>query len=171
MEKEDFWLEEDYITNVDEIISLAEQYGNLISDRAQGAKDEFKNDRYGPSKLFTLFHDNMPPDLKEAVFRTIDKKHLEIPPDTCVINRYEPGCWLARHKDHAGGYWKFQLIFLRTDKPHLKIYNQKHPEGTLIEEKPGALFRMPLSLEHEVTLIEDDERPKYSLVLTWNLLH
>jgi hypothetical protein len=169
MEKEDFWLEENYITNVDEILELAEKYKDRFSDRSPDSKDEFVNDRYGPSRLYTLFYENMPDDLKAAIFKTIDKKHLEIMPDTCVINRYEPGSWLVRHKDHTGGYWKFQLIFLRTDRPHLKIYSKKYPDGKLIEEKPGALFHMPLSLEHEVTKIEEDERPKYSLVLTWNL--
>jgi hypothetical protein len=29
------------------------------------------------------------------------------------------------------------------------------------------LLVMPINLEHEVTKIEEDERPKYSLVLTW----
>ena len=170
MEKEDFWQEENYITNVDEILELAEKYHDRFSDRSVGAIHEFKNDRYGPSCLFTLLYDHMPQDLKEAIFKTIDKKHLEIPPDTCVINRYEPGGWLARHKDHAGGYWKFQLIFLRTDKPHLKVYSKKYPDGKLIEEIPGSLFHMPLSLEHEVTEIGAEERPKYSLVLTWNII-
>lgn len=166
---EEFYLQENFITNVDEIIELAEKEKDSFSNRSPGNKDEFKNDRYGPSQLYTLFYYNMSKELKEAIFKTIDKDHIEIMPDTFCINRYDPGCYLARHKDHTGGYYKFNLIFLRTDKPHLKIYNSKYPDGLLIEEKPGALFKMPLSLEHEVTMIESDERPKYSLVLTWNL--
>jgi hypothetical protein len=37
----------------------------------------------------------------------------------------------------------------------------------MVEEKPGMLLEMPINLEHEVTKIEQDENPKYSLVLTW----
>jgi len=167
-DKDVFFLEENYITNVDEIIQLAEIEKIKFSNRSEGNKSEFKN-RYGPSKLYTLFHTNMSEELKKAIFKTIDPKHLELQPDVYCINRYEPGGYLVKHKDMAGRYWKFKLIFLRTDKPHLKIYNKKYPEGKLIEEKPGALFHMPLSLEHEVTLIEENEKPKYSLVLAWTL--
>jgi hypothetical protein len=167
--KEEFWLEENYITNVDEILELVELEKEYFSDRGEGKESEFSSKRYGPSKLFTLFDKDMSGKLKDAIFKTIDPKHLEIPPDKVVINRYEPGGYLVRHRDMAGRYWKFQLIFLRTDKPHLKIYNDKYPEGKLIEEKPGALFHMPLSLEHEVTLIEDNERAKYSLVMAWEI--
>jgi hypothetical protein len=35
------------------------------------------------------------------------------------------------------------------------------------EEEPGALLEMPINIEHEVTKIGHDERPKYSLVLSW----
>lgn len=168
--KEDFWLEENYITNSDEIVELAEKESHKFADRSPGKYHEFVNDRYGPSKLYTLFHNQMSDELKAAITKTIkDPSHFEMPPDSYVINRYDPGSYLVRHKDMAGRYWKFQLVFLRTDKPHLKVYNDKYPEGKFIEEKPGALFHMPLSLEHEVTLIEENERPKYSLVMLWNL--
>jgi hypothetical protein len=166
---EDFRLIENYITNVDEILDLVEKNIDNFSSRGEGAKEEFVNRRYGPSNLKTLFHFNMSKDLQEAIFKTIDKQYLEFMPDTYCINMYEPGSWLSRHVDASGGYWKFNLVFLRTDKPHLKIYNEKYPDGKLIEEKPGALFEMPISLEHEVTLIEPDERPKISLVMTWDL--
>lgn len=168
-DKEEFWLVENYITNVDEIVELAELEKNSFSDRAQGKEDEFSSRRYGPSKLFTLFNDTMSNRLREAIIKTIDSKELEIFPDHIIINRYDPGGYLVRHRDMAGKHWKFQLIFLRTDKPHLKVYNDKYPDGKLIEEKPGALFHMPLSLEHEVTLIGDDERPKFSLVMAWEI--
>lgn len=169
MVEDEFYLEENYITNVDEIISLCEKEDNSFSKREPGSEDEFVNERYGPSKLKTLFYFNMSKELQEACFKTIDKKHLEVWPDTICINKYEPGSWLARHTDSCGVYWQFHLIFLRTDRPHLKIYNDKYPDGLLIEEKPGARFHMPISLAHEVTLIEPDERPKYSLVMTWNM--
>lgn len=167
--QDEFWLEENYITNVDEIIALAEKEKDKFSNREKGQAEEYKSERYGYSKLYTLLNYNMSEELKTAILKTIDPKHLEVPPDDLAINRYDPGSYLVRHKDSAGKYWKFQLVFLRADKPHLKVYNKKYPEGKLIEEKPGALFHMPLSLEHEVTLIEEGERPKYSLVMVWRL--
>lgn len=167
--KDEFWLEENYITNPDEIIELAEKEKDKFSNRSEGSDFAFENARYGPSKLYTLFTHNMSKELINAITKTIDPKELELPPDYYVINRYDPGGYLARHRDMAGKYWKFQLIFLRTDKPHLKVYNKKYSEGKLIEEIPGAIFRMPLSLEHEVTEIGQDERPKYSLVMAWKI--
>jgi hypothetical protein len=111
----------------------------------------------------------MSSELKEAVTRTIRPEELEIPPDAITINRYDPGCYLKRHRDINGKFSKFLLVFLRSDKPHLKIYNDEYPDGKLIEEKPGALFHMSLSLEHEVTQIEEGERPKYSLLIGWQI--
>lgn len=168
-EQEEFWLEENYVTNSEEIVSLAEQQLDKFSNRGEGNFYEFKNEKYGASKMYTLFDYNMSQELKDAIFKTIRPEELEVPPDSVIINRYDPGSFLARHKDIVGKHYKFQLIFLRSDKPHLKIYNKKYPEGKLIDEKPGALFHMPLTLEHEVTVIEEDERPKFSLVLCWKL--
>lgn len=164
-----YWLQEDFINNSEDIIRLAEKHKDKFSNRSPGNLDEFKNSRYGPSKLYTLFKHNMSDELLETIFKTIDKNHIKIKPDVVVINRYDPGCYLTRHKDHTGGYYKFNLIFLRTDKPHLKVYDEGNPEGVLIDEKPGALFKMPLSLEHEVTTIEEGEKSKFSLVLAWSL--
>lgn len=170
MEHEDeFWLEENYLTNAEEIVALAEKEKDNFSNRSEGCVNEFKSDRYGSSKMHTLWRHNMSEELQAAVLKTIKPEHLEIPPDDFIINRYDPGGYLVRHVDAAGKSWKFHLVFLRSDKPHLKVYNKKYPEGKLIEEKPGALFHMPLSLEHEVTLIEENEKPKYSLVLSWTL--
>lgn len=169
MIEEEFWLEENYITNPEEIVSLAEQESHNFSNRGEGNFHEFKNEKYGPSKMFTLFDTNMSEKLRNAITKTVRPEELEIPPDSIIINRYDPGSFLVRHKDIVGRHWKFQLIFLRCDKPHLKIYNEKYTEGKLIEEKPGALFHMPLTLEHEVTMIEENERPKFSLVMGWRL--
>jgi hypothetical protein len=58
------------------------------------------------------------------------------------------------------------LIFLRSDRPHFAWYDKTGAQH-LVEEKPGMLLEMPINLEHEVTKIEQDENPKYSLVLTW----
>jgi hypothetical protein len=167
--EDNFYLVPDFITNVDEIINLVEKEDCNFSARDKGARDEFVNQDYGPSKMKTLFHFKMSDQLKKAIFKTVDKKEIEIMPDIFCINKYEPGSWLSRHRDSCGQYWKFYLIFLRTDKPHLKVYNEKYPEGKLIDEQPGARLEMPISLEHEVTLIEESERPKYSLVMGWTI--
>lgn len=167
--EDEFWLEEGYLTNADEIVALAEKEKDSFSSRYEGSVDEFKSSKHGPSKLYTLWMHNMSKELQEAVLKTMKPEHLDIPPDEFIINRYDPGGYLVRHIDAANKSWKFHLVFLRSDKPHLKVYNEKYPDGKLIEEKPGALFHMPLSLEHEVTIIEEDERPKYSLVLSWTL--
>jgi len=167
-EKEVFWLEENYITNVEEIVQLAEEHNSKFANRSEGKFHAFKSEKYGPSKLFTLFDRDMSKDLKNAITKTIKPEELEIPPSYYLLNRYDPGCFLKRHRDMVGGNWKFYLIFLRSDKPHLKIYSEKYPDGKLIDEKPGALFHMPLSMEHEVTEIGLNERPKYSLVMGWD---
>ena len=35
----------------------------------------------------------------------------------------------------------------------------------MIEEQPGAMFNMRLGTPHEVTEIQEDENPKYSLCI------
>jgi len=73
---------------------------------------------------------------------------------------------LKKHRDSAGGYWKFKLIFLRADAPHFKWYDEDG-EGYLVDEEPGMHIDMPVNLPHEVTQIGENERPKYSLALSW----
>lgn len=156
-------LVENYMTNVDEVISLAEQHLDKFTDRGPGNIHSFKTN-YGHSKMKSLFYFNMSEELKNAVFKTIpdDREFVS----TFTINRYEPGDYLIRHKDSSAGYWKFKLIFLRSDKSHFKYYDEQGI-GHIVDEKPGAYLDMPVHLEHEVTEIGADEQPKYSLVLTW----
>ena len=156
---------ENYCTNVEEIISLAEGQLDKFSGRGKGSKYEFGT-TYGISKLQSLFHFNMSKELQDAVFKTIPEDRRFVASYT--INRYVPGDFLPRHRDTLGGYWDFKLVFLRSDRPHFKWYDE-NGEGHLVAEIPGARFDMPLDLEHEVTLIEEDERPKYSLVLAWGI--
>lgn len=153
----------DYLTNADEIVSLAEKEASKFSRRQPGHSYNFATE-YGNSHMQSLFSFNMSEELKAAIFRTLPKEDRTS--DSFVINRYDPGDYLQRHRDSQGGYWKFKLIFLRTDKPHFKWYDEAG-EGYLIEEAPGALLEFPMNVEHEVTTIGQDERPKYSLVLTW----
>jgi hypothetical protein len=156
-------LVKNYLTNVDEVISLAERHRDRFSDREPGQTYNFST-TYGDSRLKSLFHFNMDQDLIDAIFKTIpdDKRTVT----SFTINRYDPGDYLLRHKDSAGGYWKFKLIFLHSDKPHFQWFDEDNT-GHLVSEEPGSLFEMPIHLEHAVTQIEENESPKYSLVLAW----
>ena len=154
---------ENYCTNVDEIIKLAEEQLDDFEPRGIGEKFEFST-QYGDSRMKSLFHFKMKDELKDAIFKTIPEKRITV--DKIVINRYEPGDYLVKHTDHMQGCWKFNLVFLRCDKPHLKWYDEDN-KGHLVDEIPGALFEMPITTPHEVTEIGQDERPKYSLVLIW----
>ena len=153
-----------YCTNVEEILRLVEQESNKFSSRAPGAQHEFST-QYGDSSMKSLFYYNMSEDLKLAIFKTIPDDIKRV--SSFCVNRYDPGDYLTRHKDSAGAYWKFKLIFLQSDRPHFKWYDNNN-NGYLVEEEAGALLDMPIDLEHEVTLVEADERPKYSLVLAWS---
>ena len=58
----------------------------------------------------------------------------------------------------------FKLVFLSSDKPHFKYWDEKD-NAHMIEEKPGAMFNMRLGTPHEVTEIQQGENPKYSLCI------
>lgn len=156
-------LVKNYLTNVEEIISLAEEHRDKFSDRQSGKQYNFST-AYGDSKLKSLFHFNMNDKLVDAIFSTIpdDKRTIS----SFTINRYDPGDYLLRHKDSAGGYWKFKLIFLRSDQPHFQWFDE-NGNAHLVDEEPGSYLEMPIHLEHAVTKIEENEKPKYSLVLAW----
>jgi len=159
-------LVKNYLTNVDEVIALAEAHTDKFSSRDETALNKFVT-RYGSSKMKSLFSINMSKELIDAIFKTIPDDRRFV--DSVTINRYDPGDYLARHRDSQGLYWKFKLIFLSSDKPHFKWYDENNV-GHLVEEEPGAYLEMPIHLEHEVTRIEETESPKYSLVLTWGRL-
>jgi hypothetical protein len=152
-----------YLTNVDEIISLAEKHRDKFSSRTETDTYDFKTS-YGSSKLKSLFHFNMDDELKSAITRTIPDDARFI--TSMTINRYDPGDYLLRHRDSIGGYWKFKLIFLQSEKPHFKYFDDSGTEH-IVEEEPGAYVDMPIHLEHEVTEIGLNEKSKYSLVLAW----
>jgi hypothetical protein len=154
---------ENYCKNPNEIVRLAEKHSDKFSMRTDGDAFEFKT-KYGTSNMKSMFHTHMPEELLDAVWKTIpeDKTFVE----SVTLNRYDPGDSLPRHKDSVGSYWKFKLVFLQSDKPHFKWYDDKG-NGHLVDEVPGAVVDMPIDLEHEVTEIEKEERPKYSLVLAW----
>lgn len=165
---EDIYLIENFITNVDEILSLVSKYEDKFSSRAKGERYQV-NLKNGPSNFHSIFHFEMPEDLKEAIFRTMPEEVKIMPPNEYCINRYMPGSYMVRHSDICGSFYKFYLIFLQSDKPHFKYYNDENPNGVLVEEKPGSRFNMPIELEHEVTEITEGERPKISLVMSWKI--
>lgn len=158
-------LVKNYIKNVDEIIQLAEKEKDNFSNRSPGNLYNFST-QYGDSCLKSLFMFNMSDNLKSAIFKTLSNEDKKA--QTITLNRYDPGDFLLRHRDSVGEYWKFKLIFLRSDRPHFKWYDADGT-GHLVNEEPGAYLEMPIQLEHEVTKIEQDEQPKYSLVLSWGI--
>lgn len=160
-------LKENHITNVDEILNLVYKEDTSFVSRKTGEEYEFKN-IHGESNMHSLFHFNMSSQLQQAIFKTIPQELMTIPPSSYTINKYLPGAYLPKHRDSAGSYWKFHLIFLTCDKPHLKVFEENGTEW-LIEEKPGALAEMPIDILHEVTEIGQHEKPKYSLVMAWGL--
>jgi hypothetical protein len=152
-----------YLKNAEEIVKLAEKEKNKFSFRAKDEKYNFSTE-YGDSHMKSLFYFDMSEELKEAIFKTLPEKDKTA--DAFVINRYDPGDYLQRHKDSIGGYWKFKLIYLQSDKPHF-IWYDNDGKANLVEEEPGAYLEMPIDIEHEVTKIGQNESPKYSLVLSW----
>lgn len=152
-----------YCKNADKIVELAEKYEDKFFVRRPGDQYNFVT-AYGESSLKSMFRWNMPEDLKELIYESIPEEDRDC--DGFCINRYDPGDYLKKHRDSVGGYWKFKLIFLRADAPHFVWYNEED-EGSFVLEEPGMLIDMPVNLPHEVTKIEQNERPKFSLALSW----
>jgi len=157
---------ENYITNVDEIMQKVKEHEaeGKFTFRGTGGK-ELHNTAYGESHFSSLFQRDMSNELIETVWKTIpeeDRKWCS----QIVVNKYEPGDYLVRHQDSQGGYWRFKLIYLTEGKPHFKYWDADENEH-LVQEKKGAMFKMPIETWHEVTEIEQGEEPKYSLVLIW----
>lgn len=159
-------LRKNFVTNVDEILHLVNQHDNKFVSRKEG-KYKFEN-KHGDSNMFSLFDTEMNDELKAAIFKTMPKEEMRIPPSSVTINKYLPGSYLPKHRDCAGMYWKFQLVFLTSEKPHLMVYTEDG-QGHLVDEEPGALCEMPIDILHEVTEIGKDEAPKYSLVMAWGM--
>jgi hypothetical protein len=152
-----------YIENVDKIVELAEKYEEYFHVRQPGEAYNFVT-AYGESSLKSMFRWNMPEDLRKLIDESLSEEDRTC--DGYCINRYDPGDYLKPHRDSVGGYWKFKLIFLRADAPHFKWYDEENV-GHLVDEEPGMHLVFPVNLLHEVTKIETNERPKFSLALSW----
>jgi len=158
-------VKENFITNVDEIMELVKQHEeqDRFTNRGVGGTDKHET-VYGQSQFSSLYEKDMNSELIETVWKTIlhERKWCS----QIVINKYQPGDWLIRHQDSAGGYWKFKLVYLTQGEPHFKYWNRDGNEH-LVQEKKGAMFDMPIDTWHEVTEIKANEDPKYSLCLIW----
>jgi len=156
---------ENYITNVDEIMLKVKEHeqNNKFTFRGIGG-DEKHGTKYGESHFSSLFQRDMDTDLIETIWKTIPNERKWC--SQVVVNKYAPGDWLVKHQDSAGGYWKFKLVYLTEGKPHFKYWDGEDREH-LVQEKKGAMFDMPIDTWHEVTKMEKDEDPKYSLCLIW----
>ena len=155
----------DFITNVDEIMEKVKEHEakGLFTNRGIGGTQKHAT-KYGESHFKSLFITEMSDDLVETIWKTIPNERKWC--SQVVVNRYDPGDWLIKHQDSAGGYWKFKLVFLTQGKPHFKYWDQENNEH-LVQEKKGAMFDMPIDTWHEVTKIEEGEESKYSLCLIW----
>ena len=156
----------DYITNVDDIMQkvLEHEAQGKFTNRGIGGTDTHAT-IYGESHFSSLYEKDMNEDLVETVWETLPESERKWV-SQIVVNKYKPGDWLVRHQDSAGGYWQFKLVFLTEGKPHFKYWDKNDTEH-LVQEKKGAMFKMPIETWHEVTKIEKDEDPKYSLCLIW----
>ena len=114
--------------------------------------------------MYTLHHSLIPDYLKKICTETVNFEHFP-KPDVC-INKYPKGSWLGKHKDSAGAYWKFQLIFLQSTKDHFTWYDEDN-NSHLVNEIPGRCIELPLHITHESTTLEPYEDIKYSMVFTW----
>ena len=158
-------VQQDFITNVDEIMEKVKEHEakGLFTNRGIGGTQKHAT-KYGESHFKSLFITEMNDDLVETIWKTIPNERKWC--SQVVVNRYDPGDWLIKHQDSAGGYWKFKLVFLTQGKPHFKYWDQEDNEH-LVQEQKGAMFDMPIDTWHEVTKIEEGEEPKYSLCLIW----
>lgn len=115
--------------------------------------------------MYTMMYNSFSTRLKELCVETVDFGRFPRPTEI-AINRYGPGSYLGKHRDGAGGYWKFQLIFLKSTRSHFTWYD-RDDNPHLVEEIPGRGLEMPLHIVHESTKIGHDEEDKYSMVFVW----
>lgn len=162
-------LTDNYVTNVDKI--LDEVYNHPLEafkSRGGGEKSnlyEFSTMCGRGASMYTMMYSSFSDRLKNLCVETVNFGKFPKPTEV-AINRYLPGSYLGKHKDGTGRYWKFQLIFLTSTKPHFTWYD-RDDNPHLVEEVPGRCVEMPLHIAHESTTLELDEEDKYSMVFVW----
>jgi len=158
---------DNYVSNVDDI--LEEVYASpeyIFKDRGdQNALYKYKTLDNRGGTLHTMMYHSFSDKLKELCIETVDFGKYSKPTEI-AINRYRPGGYLGKHRDSVGGYWKFQLIFLKSSKSHFTWYD-KEDNPHLIQEAPGRGVELPAHIVHESTEIGADEEDKYSMVFVW----
>ena len=158
---------DNYVSNVDKI--LEEVYLHPPSAfKTRSEESEFYRVKTICGKgatMYSIMYHFFSPRLKELCVETVDFGKFPHP-DEIVINKYPPGSYLGKHRDGAGKYWKFQLIFLKSTKSHFTWYDRED-NAHLVEEIPGRGLEMPVNIVHESTVIAPDEEDKYSMVFIW----
>jgi hypothetical protein len=160
-------LMDNYVTNVEAILEEVYQHpSSAFKDRSDATGLYKFNTICGKgASMSTMMYRSFSPRLKELCVETVDFGKFPRPTEI-AINKYLPGSYLGKHRDGAGQYWKFQLIFLKSTKSHFTWYD-KEDTPHLIEEIPGRGVEMPLHIVHESTEIGTDEEDKYSMVFVW----
>lgn len=158
---------DNYVSNVDAILEevyARPEYAFKDRDDKKGLYKYNTLDGKGAT-LHTMMYSDFSVKLKQLCIETVDFGKYPKPKEI-AINRYRPGAYLGKHKDSIGGFWKFQLIFLKSSKSHFTWYD-KEDNPHLIEEIPGRLVELPPNIVHESTEIGADEEDKYSMVFVW----
>lgn len=163
---------DDFITNTEEILEELKkpEINKLFSYRGKNPKRggvyQFKSLDGKGANMYSLMDMHTPDYLKKLALKTAKFK-TKFKPDQVVFNKYPPGGFLGKHKDSAGSYWEFHLIFLQSTKSHFTVYDD-NDNPYLIEEKPGRCLDLPLGIIHESTQLDLDEETKYSMVFIWS---
>lgn len=158
---------DNYVTNVDEILEEVYKHPPEAFKSRSGGSELYRfNTMCGKgASMYTMMYSSFSDRLKDLCVETVNFGRFPKPTEV-AINRYVPGSYLGKHKDGAGRYWKFQLIFLKSTKSHFTWYD-RDDNPHLVEEVPGRCVEMPLHIAHESTALAPDEEDKYSMVFVW----
>lgn len=158
---------DNYVTNVDEILEEVYKHPARAFKSRSSESEFYKFDTIcgKGANMYTMMYHSFSPQLQELCVKTVDFGRFPKPTEV-AINRYLPGSYLGKHRDGAGRYWKFQLVFLKSTRSHFTWYD-KEGNANLVEEIPGRGLEMPLHIIHESTEILPDEEDKYSMVFVW----
>ncbi len=159
---------DNYISNTNLIVDLLEtKYKDFFMSREMKEKFFSLENNTDGGDVLLVSESNK--DLYDAIFKTINKEITPNYPDLITIYRYYPGNFLKKHKDQTfvHDHMITDLIFLQSSKNHLKIFTNEYQNGYLVQENPGRRLIMPEDLEHEITIIGDDEITRYTMTMTW----
>lgn len=158
---------DNYITNVKEILNeVLNHPTEAFKLRSDGPGIYKFNTLCGKgATMYTMMYNSFSDKLKTLCIKTADFGNFPKPTEI-AINKYPPGSYLGKHKDGTGGYWKFQLIFLKSTSSHFVWYDE-NDNPNQVEEIPGRMVEMPVNIAHESTALSPDEEDKYSMVFIW----